>query len=100
MIDLLIILLAPALKFLNEPKKFWYFFWAPLPAWFADIIITHSTWVLVAGFPHIGEVTISDTLERLCSDLEHPDHALFWQLGLKINRVAGYVHIRALKSGN
>lgn len=99
MIDLLIILLRPALLFLNAPKKHWYFFWAPIPAYFIDVLVAHTTWAAVAGFPHIGEETVSDTLERLCNDVTHPDHELFVQLGLKINRAVGFPHIKAVQHG-
>jgi hypothetical protein len=94
MIDLLILLLVPALRFLNEPRQYWYFFWAPLPAWLIDIAIAHSTWALVAGFPRIGEVTVSDTLERLCRT-PGPDQPLFIELARKINRASGTQHIKA-----
>ena len=95
MIDLLILLLVPALRFLNNPGKYWYFSFAPIPALILDIAIAHTTWVLIAGMPRKGEVTVSDTLERLCRDTTHPDHALFLQIALKINRAAGFVHIKA-----
>ena len=88
-------LLRPALLCLDNPKKYWYLFWAPLPGWLADIFVAHTTWALVAGFPHIGEVTVSDTLERLCDDIDHPDHLLFVAVGLKINRAVGFVHIHS-----
>jgi hypothetical protein len=94
-IDLLIVLLVPALRFLKEPKKYWYYFWAPLPAYLIDVVIAHTTWALVAGFPKIGEETISDTLERLCNDIANPDFELFVQIALKINRTVGYNHIKA-----
>lgn len=96
MIAILIILLVPALRFLNDPKRYWYFFWAPLPAFAADVIAAHTTWALVAGWPRGREMTISDTLERLCQDITHQDHDLFVQIALKINRVAGFPHIKAV----
>jgi hypothetical protein len=95
-IDLLIMLMVPALRFLDNPRGNAWLFWAPLPAWLIDIAIAHTTWALIAGFPRIGEVTVSDTLERLCADTEHPDHALFWQIALKINRASGLPHIKAV----
>ena len=95
MIDLLIVLLVPALRFLNNPGKYWYFSFLPIPALVLDIAIAHTTWAIVAGMPRKGEATVSDTLERLCRDTNHPDHALFLQIALKINRAAGFVHIKA-----
>lgn len=95
MIDLLIIMLVPALRFLENPGKYWYFSFAPIPALILDIAVAHTTWALIAGMPRKGEVTVSDTLERLCRDTNHPDHALFLQIALKINRAAGFAHIKA-----
>ena len=95
MIDLLIVLLVPALRFLDNPGKYWYFSFAPIPALILDIAIAHTTWAIVAGMPRKGEATVSDTLERLCIDTTHPDHDLFLQIALKINRAAGFAHIKA-----
>jgi hypothetical protein len=96
MTEILCILLMPALRFLDNPKKYWYFFWAPIPAWLVDFFLCHTFWALAFGWPKEGEVTISDMLERLCNEYEHPDNLLFIQIGLKINRVAGFAHIKTL----
>ena len=86
MIDLLIILLRPALLCV-EAKQYRY---APIAiiAWVIDMVLAHTTWALIAGWPKRGEWTISHTLERLCQDYQHDDHALFVQVAKKINRVS------------
>ncbi len=86
MIDLLIILLKPALLCV-EAKKYWLFPIA-LVAWVIDMIIAHTTWALIAGMPKSGEWTISQTLNRLCKDKTHPDHQLFIQIAKKINQMS------------
>jgi hypothetical protein len=96
MIDILIFLMRPALLFLDNPLRYWYFFPTVLPAWLADIFVAHTTWALVAGFPRIGEVTVSDTLERLCNDITNPDCLLFVEIARKINRAVGFTHIKAV----
>lgn len=86
MIDLLIVLLRPALLCV-EARQYRY---APLAvvAWLVDMLIAHTTWALVAGWPRRGEWTISHTLERLCKDYQNPDHHLFVQIAKKINRIS------------
>jgi len=88
MIDLLIILLKPALL-CTEAKKYQYFPFA-LVAWVVDMIIAHTSWALIAGRPQKSEWTISQTLERLCnpSNSNHPDFKLFVAIGEKINKVS------------
>jgi len=98
-IGLLIVLLVPALKCVEGGSRNPLHILAALVAFLVDILIAHTTWALVAGFPRIGEVTISDTLERLASPVNssHPDYDLFVQLALKINRATGYHHIKSVK---
>jgi len=90
MIDLLILLLAPALRFRENPRKYWYFFWALVPAYLLDVLVAHTSFALVAGWPHPGEYTVSQMLYRLCRE---PDGDLYRQIGLKINKVSGLNHI-------
>lgn len=89
MIDLLILLLKPALLI---ERGGWWLLLAPITivAWLIDILICHTTWAMVAGWPHEGEVTISHTLERLCHPLNagHPDYRLFVEVARRINRVS------------
>lgn len=100
MIDLLILLLAPALRYVeDEGTPWWRMDLAALAiiAWVADISITHTTWALAFGWPKPYELTISHTLERLCKDKQHPDYELLVQIAKKINRVSPTRnHIRAV----
>lgn len=95
MIDLLIFLLRPALL-CTEGGRWWL---APvaLLAWVIDVILAHTTWALVAGWPRRNEWTISHTLERLCMKFDHPDHGLFVAIAKKINRISPTrSHIKAV----
>lgn len=87
-------LLHMALPAVNEPRKYWYWTWAVLPAFLLDLWLAHTTWPLAAGFPRKNEWTISSTLERLVDEEDNLDHVLWIALSHKINRVAGYGHIR------
>lgn len=95
---LLCVLLRPALLCMSNPKRYWYLAPAVLLAWLVDVFIAHTAWPLIAGFPRAGEVTISDTLERLCLDRKNPDQDLFIAIARKINRVDPlHAHIKAVK---
>ena len=96
MIDILILLLKPALLWESDKLKYWYLTPVALLAWIADIIAAHTTWAVVAGWPRSQEWTISHTLERLCKEFAHPDYLLFIQVSKKINRIAGQQHIKAV----
>lgn len=98
MTELLCLLLKPALLCVGNPKRYWYL--APIAffAWVVDIALCHTAWAAAFGWPRKGAVTISDTLEYLCVDHTHPDNLLLIQVALKINRVAGYAHIKAVGS--
>lgn len=86
MIDLLILLLKPALAAVEGKSRNPFHWLAALIAWPLDILIAHTTWVALAGWPQRGEWTISQTLERLVQDTSRPDHALFVELAKRINR--------------
>lgn len=95
MIDLLILLLRPALL-CTEGGRWWLLPFAVL-AWVVDVILAHTTWALVAGWPKRNEITISDTLERLCMSFDHPDHKLFVAVAKKINSISPtHSHIKAV----
>ena len=98
MIDLLILLLRPAVACADNPKRYWYLAPIAILAWFVDIISAHTTWALVAGWPKAGEVTISHTLERLAhsTNSSDPDYQLYRQIALKINRATKSKHIKAV----
>lgn len=80
MIDLLILLLKPALLWESNKLKYWYLTPVALVAFIADVVAAHTTWALIAGKPKKGEWTISKTLERL----QHED-AFYKELARKIN---------------
>ena len=97
MTELLCILLKPALLWSSNPIKYFYLFPLALLAWLIDILLCHTFWVFLAGWPKEGEVTISHTLERLVKDISHPDNELFIQIALKINRLDPlHNHIKAV----
>ena len=97
MIDLLILLLVPALKCTDAGSRNPLHILAALIAWPLDLIIARTTFAAVAGRqPREGEHTVSDMLENLCHDFEHPDWMLFVQLAKKINRATGYLHIKSV----
>lgn len=87
MIDLLILLLVPALKAVDGGSRNPLHILAALVAWPLDMLIAHTTWAAVAGFPRKGEWTISHTLERLCVTAV-PDQQLFIEVAKKINRAS------------
>ena len=64
---------------------------------FADVFIAWTLWALAYGLPKKGEITISHTLERLCSPMnkESPDFPSLVEFALKIN-AASPNHIKVL----
>ena len=96
MIDLLILLLRPALLWESDPRRYWYLTPVALIATVVDILGAHSAWAAIAGFPQRGEWTISHTLERLCVT-SGDDQMFYISLARKINRMApGHRHIKAV----
>ena len=85
MIDLLIILLRPALKAVEGGSLNPLHWLAAIVAWPLDIIIAHTSWALLSGWPKKGEYTISDTLNRLANEPSQ-DQELYRQIAIKINR--------------
>ena len=100
MIDLLILLLAPALRYIEDKETPWWrldLAALAIVAWWVDVFIAHTTWRAMTGPLLPTEWTISHTLERLCKEKEHPDYELFIQIAKKINRVSPtHDHIRAV----
>jgi hypothetical protein len=97
MIFLLVFLLEPALLFV-EANQYRYFFHALIAA-ISDIVIAHTSWAWLTGWPKKGEWTISHTLERLCKE-EGPDQQLYIELAKKINRISPTGdHIKAVLKG-
>ena len=62
MIDLLIVLLKPALAAVEGKSRNPLHWAAALVAFVFDVIIAHTTWIAIAGKPQKGEWTISQTL--------------------------------------
>jgi len=97
MTEILLLLLKPALICVSNPKKYWYLAPIAVTAWIVDVILCHTSWALLVGWPKDGEVTISDTLERLCFDFDHPQNLLCIQIALSINRIdPNHNHIKAV----
>lgn len=94
MIFIFLLLLKPALACVEGGK--WWHCWAVPPALLLDVLIAHTTWVLVFGRPKQGEWTISHTLERLVQDTDHPCRLLAVEIAYEINRIAPG-HIKALR---
>jgi hypothetical protein len=95
-IDLLILLLKPALLWESNPRRFWYLTPIAVIAWLADMLAAHTAWALIAGSPKANEWTISHTLERLTLE-SAPDQMFYISLARKINRMApGGRHIKAI----
>lgn len=85
-----LLLLPSALQAADAGSRKPHHIAAALVAWVLDVVIAHTAWALVAGWPQPGELTISDTLERLCdpANAGHPDYWLFIEIAKKINRVS------------
>lgn len=86
-----LLLLKPALLYVEHGQSR-YFIQAVIAYWL-DVVLAHSVWALIAGWPQQGEWTISEMLERLVRDTDHPDHELFVEIAKKINRLAKSQHI-------
>ncbi len=98
-IDLLILLLKPALRAADGGSRNPLDILAVLVAWPLDMLIAHTTWALMFGWPQKGEWTISHTLERLCAadNDAHDDYWLLVQIAKKINRASTHgLHIKAV----
>jgi len=87
-IDLLILLLVPALRVAEGGSRKPLDLLAVLIAYPLDIVIAHTTWAALAGRPQRGEWTISQCLERLVRDTGNPDHGFYVALARRINRAS------------
>lgn len=97
MILLLCLLLKPSLFAVWKPGKYFYYIPFAIVAWIADVIIAHTTWTFIAGWPKGHEITISDTLERLCRDNSQEHQLFFMELSLEINKIdPQHAHIKAM----
>lgn len=86
MIDLLILLLKPALAAVEGKSRNPLHWLAALVAYVLDIVIAHTSWAAMAGWPQRGEWTVSQHLERLVTQTNDPDHAFYVALAKRINR--------------
>jgi len=87
MIDLLCLLLYPALLGLSNPKKYWFFIPITLLAWIVDFIANYTIIsILIMAFPKQGEYTFSQRLGRLVKE-SGPDQQLFVEIAKKLNRI-------------
>lgn len=69
---------------------------AAFVAYWIDLYLARTFWKDFAGPLQGSERTISDSLERLCLDINNPDWALFYSLARRINRVSPTgMHIKA-----
>jgi len=97
MTEILCLLLYPALLCVSNPRKYFYLIPIAAVAWLLDVILCHTFWAAAFGWPQAGEITISNTLERLCKDHANPNWMLFVQIGLAINRIdPNHAHIKAV----
>ena len=96
MIFTFLILLQSALRAAEGGSKNPLDWLALLVALPLDVLVAHTTWALIAGWPKPTEWTISHTLERLCVT-PGPDQSLYIAIARKINQVspAGR-HIKAV----
>lgn len=98
MIFLFLLLLRPALLCVDGGSRKPHHVAAALVAWVLDLLIARTTWRLFAGPLQGSERTISDSLERLCKDINNPDWALYYSLARRINRLSPTGnHIKAAK---
>lgn len=88
MIFLFLLLLRPALLCVDGGSRKPHHVAAALVAWVLDLLIARTTWRLFAGPLQGSERTISDSLERLCKDINNPDWALYYSLARRINRLS------------
>lgn len=87
MIDLLLLLLRPALLAVEGGSRNPLHWLAAVVAGVVDVVIAHTTWAAVTGWPRRGEWTVSHTLERLCVTPGERQQ-LFIEIARDINRVS------------
>lgn len=84
----LLLVLRPAMACVDGGSRRWQDVVAALVGLVADLVAARTTWSLIAGPLQPGERTISDSLERLCKDVNNPDWALYYALSRRINRAS------------
>ena len=83
MITVMLLLLRPALLYADAHDR--RFVIVAGVVFFIDMLVAHSTWAVIFGWPERNEWTISSTLERICSDPNHPRHILALAIAREIN---------------
>ena len=83
---LLFLLLPGALRYLDGGER--QFVLHAAIALVLDVIMAHTTFAAIAGWPNRDEWTVSQMLERLCVQWNHPDRMLFVALARHINRIS------------
>lgn len=95
MTALLLLLLPGALRYTDGGER--QFVLHAVFALVLDVIVAHTTFAVIAGWPRKGEWTVSQMLERLCVEFSHPDRMLFVGLARHINRISPTrEHIKAV----
>ena len=96
MIDVLLALLRPTLLAVEGGSRNPLHWLAALIALPLDVIIAHTSWAAMYGWPRRGEWTISKTLERLCVTPSERQR-LFVEIAREINRISPTGrHIKAI----
>lgn len=85
---ILALVLRPALARVDGTSRRWRDSGAALVGLVADLVAARTVWPKFAGPMQPGERTISDSLERLCKDVNNPDWALYYALSRRINRAS------------
>lgn len=95
MTALLLLLLPGALRYTDGGER--QFVLHAAIALVLDVIVAHTTFAVIAGWPKRDEWTVSQMLERLCMEFSHPDRMLFVGLARHINRISPTrEHIKAV----
>jgi hypothetical protein len=87
---ILIALLRPALMCVDGGSRKPAHVAAAFVALAADLVAAHTVWAWFIGGLEPGEMTISDTLERLAHpyNMLDPHQPMYYQIGRYINRVS------------
>ena len=99
MTDLLLLCLRPMMWVVVNPRRNWYWIPVALIGFIADILMNNTTIPLFLDKAFFEEWTFSTRLERLCGPdtPPGPEKDFYIQIALKVNRVAGFPHIQAVK---
>jgi hypothetical protein len=96
-IDFLLRLAAPALRFADNPNRNYrrvHLVLYTLIVALLDVLLAHTVWAWFFGFPQKGEWTISHTLERLIKT-DAVDRLWLFGFAFRINEISPG-HIKAI----